>query len=465
MTGVQTCALPICLSLNAITGLISGTPTVAQVAASYAVTAYGPGGTGTASVSITVAAPPVIAYTSASISATRRVTITPDTVLSTGGAVTGYSVSPALPAGLSLNTSTGLISGKPTVVSASANYSVVASGPGGLDTAVVSIAVQDTAPAFAYLHPTSDYLKNSAISPNTVVSSGGAVTVYHVSPSLPNGLSLDTVSGAISGTPTDTSVAMDYTVTGTGPGGSGVATVNIAVSSSLPPPVVAYVRPSPSYVKHVAIVPDSILSSGGPVTVYHVSPALPNGLSLDTVTGVISGTPSGTSASANYSVIAMGAGGLDTAVLNITVQDTAPAISYVRASFSAVKNVAITPDTAVLVGTGAVNVYHVSPALPTGLTLDSVSGRISGTPTVVAASANYTVTATGPGGNGQSVVSVAVADTAPNIAYVRSSISGVPGTGIIPDTVVLVGTGAVSVYHVSPALPSGLTLEIGRAHV
>jgi hypothetical protein len=38
--------------------------------------------------------------------------------------ITAYSVAPALPAGLSLNTTTGVISGTPTAVAATATYTV-----------------------------------------------------------------------------------------------------------------------------------------------------------------------------------------------------------------------------------------------------------------------------------------------------------------------------------------------------
>lgn len=50
---------------------------------------------------------------------------------STGGAVTTYSISPALPAGLVLDTATGIISGTPTVLSSATNYTVTATNTGG----------------------------------------------------------------------------------------------------------------------------------------------------------------------------------------------------------------------------------------------------------------------------------------------------------------------------------------------
>ena len=55
---------------------------------------------------------------------------------------------------------------------------------------------------------------------------------------------------------------------------------------------------------------------------------------------------------------------------------------------------AITPTV-----TGTVTSYSVSPALPAGLSLNASNGQISGTPTVSAAPATYTVTATNSGGS------------------------------------------------------------------
>src|ERR1700722_12766413 len=59
------------------------------------------------------------------------------------GAVSSFSVNPALPAGLSISAATGTISGTPTAVAAQAIYTVTASNPSGTTTTQVSIAVTD----------------------------------------------------------------------------------------------------------------------------------------------------------------------------------------------------------------------------------------------------------------------------------------------------------------------------------
>ena len=57
------------------------------------------------------------------------------------GAVSSYSVSPALPAGLSLNVANGQISGTPSSVTAAANYLITAQNNGGTTTFNLSIVV------------------------------------------------------------------------------------------------------------------------------------------------------------------------------------------------------------------------------------------------------------------------------------------------------------------------------------
>lgn len=60
------------------------------------------------------------------------------------GTVTSYSVSPALPAGLSLSTTTGVISGVPTTATAAAAYTVTATNASGSTTAAVNIGITST---------------------------------------------------------------------------------------------------------------------------------------------------------------------------------------------------------------------------------------------------------------------------------------------------------------------------------
>ena len=60
-----------------------------------------------------------------------------------GGTITLFTIVPQLPAGLSLNPSTGVISGIPTVTSALTVYTVTGSNTGGVITGSVTITVND----------------------------------------------------------------------------------------------------------------------------------------------------------------------------------------------------------------------------------------------------------------------------------------------------------------------------------
>jgi hypothetical protein len=77
------------------------------------------------------------------------------------------------------------------------------------------------------------------ISPSAALSATGfsGTVSYAIAPALPTGLSLDSSTGVISGTPTAPQALTSYVMTGTGAtSGSATAGVSIAISASPPPP-------------------------------------------------------------------------------------------------------------------------------------------------------------------------------------------------------------------------------------
>ena len=59
--------------------------------------------------------------------------MTNNTPTASGGAVVSWSIVPSLPTGLAFNTTTGEISGTPTVISPSTVYTVTATNAGGVE--------------------------------------------------------------------------------------------------------------------------------------------------------------------------------------------------------------------------------------------------------------------------------------------------------------------------------------------
>ncbi|MGD0547440.1 MAG: putative Ig domain-containing protein, partial [Terracidiphilus sp.] len=369
----------------------------------------------------------------------KGVAIAADNPASSGGSLTGYSVIPSLPAGLSLNASTGAISGIPTVVAGSASYTVTAFGSGTTSaSATLSITVNDQPPsALSYAAGTAAYAINVPITPNFPANSGGTVISYSVLPALPAGLSFNTTTGVISGDPAALAPATIYTVTATNSGGNTTAPVTFAVNAAPSPGVpaapagLAYNPSNVVYTVGVPIPDNWPTSTGGaPLTyieytqappaqiyAYSISPALPQGLTLsgtavtiaDNGTGVISGIPTSASPKTPYVITASNSAGSTTAPLTITVNllPVSPSgLSYAAPAPVFVAGAAITPDAPEnnsTIPTGST--YSVSPGLPSGLSLDPSTGIVSGTPAAMPSSivppppstATYTVTATSAG--------------------------------------------------------------------
>jgi hypothetical protein len=108
---------------------------------------------------------------------------------------------------------------------------------------------------------------------------------YYVGPFLPAGLSFNNATGTLSGTPTATSPATNYTVTAYNPAGGKSATISIKVISGLPS--LSYSSPQ-TYTEGTAITPLTPTSSNVAAPGYSSSPLTlgsgfsgPAGVSID----------------------------------------------------------------------------------------------------------------------------------------------------------------------------------------
>ena len=302
------------------------------------------------------------------------------------------------------------------------------------------------------------YTKGESAPANTPTVTGGAATSFAVSPALPAGLALNAASGVITGTPLVLATTAPYLVTASNGGGSTSASLQLTVNDAAPSNL-AYAAASAIYTKGVPIAPNTPSNVGGGVVSYSISPTLPSGLVLSASTGILSGTPALVASSTPYTVTAVNSGGTATATLTLAVQDVAPAnLSYSTAVATYFRGVPIAANLPSSTG-GAVTLYAVAPALPSGLSLNPATGVISGTPTVLTGMATHTVTASNSGGSASTDLSIRVMDAAPaTLAYSANPAVYVKGTAIVPNVPSNTG-GVITAYTVLPALPAGLALD------
>lgn len=315
-----------------------------------------------------------------------------------------YAVSPALPAGLALNTTTGIISGTPTALSTSSNYTITATNTGGSTTAQLNIAVEEGGYRNSALITINDLASASPYPSEIVVPATAGtitrvtVTIYGLTHARQNDLDILLVG------PLGQKVLLMSDVGG----GVSVANVNLTFDDAA-----AVFLPTGA----VPITTGTYkpTDSGGNSDAFTTpAPAEPYGLTMSVFNGTI---PTGT-----WSLYVMDDRATNTGSISggwrLSLQTTAPivaapsALSYSSNPATYTKDTPITNNTPTSSG-GAVVSYSVSPALPAGLTLNTSSGIISGTPTTLAAAANYTITATNTGGSTTASVSITVNDIAP----------------------------------------------------
>lgn len=134
----------------------------------------------------------------------------------------------------------------------------------------------------------------------------------------------------------------------------------------------------------------------GRIDSYSVVPALPPGLWLDRLTGVVSGTPTTTSAPRVYTITAINTAGSATFRLILSVAEPPSRLSY-RSPVQVTVGVAIRALSPTV--TGTVDHYAIFPGLPAGLVIDTQNGTISGTASVARNLAPYTITASSLAGS------------------------------------------------------------------
>jgi Putative Ig domain len=398
-------ALPAGLTLNAATGAITGTPTTPGTS-NFTVQATD---SGTPQQVVTkalmIVINPVLAFTTASLPSGTVGTAYTQTLQTNGGGIAPITWSitlGSLPPGLSLNASTGVISGTPTTATGSPfNFTVQAADSGTPQQAAsqaLSISIA-TAPLSVATTGLPDGVVGQAYNNATLQSAGGNPPVtWSISVgSLPSGLTLNAGTGAITGTPT-TAGTTTFTVKATD---SSTPTAQTA-TKQLSITVVAALTITTSSLPNgtVGSAYNTTVAATGGTTPYTWSWAaqsgssLPPGLSINSGTGAISGTPS---SQGTFSV-------------TVTVTDSTTPQQTASANFS----ISVTVTTLMVTTTSLPNGTVSSPynqqlnfsggtppvtwsisvgSLPSWASLNASTGQITGTPNATGTT-SFTVKAT-----------------------------------------------------------------------
>ena len=304
----------------------------------------------------------------------------------------------ALPGGLTLNPSTGAITGTPASAGTFTFTASVTDSQGGTaSTATSNCSIIITPPQPLSLLCAASTGQVGVPYNSALVASGGVppYTFSITSGVLPDGLTLNTSTGAITGTPTAagtfnfTAQVADKT---NAMGGTKTTNCSIVIA---PAPLKLLCAASTG---QVGVPYNSALVASGGVPPYSYSitlGSLPPGLSLNTSTGAITGTPS-SPGSFSFTSQAMDSSGnvsTNTVTTGCTITISPAPLSVLCATST---GKVATPYSSAFVASGGTAPYTfaiTAGALPAGLTLNPSTGALTGTPTT-AGTFNFTVTAT-----------------------------------------------------------------------
>ena len=135
----------------------------------------------------------------------------------------------------------------------------------------ITILINDAPPSSINYSPSSSVLtKGTTMGNVTPTYGGGTPTSWTITPNLPTGLSFNTSSGEIGGTPTAVSPQTTYTITATNAGGSGSTTITIQVND-IPPYLLSYSDDPFTLTKGTTMQTASPTISGGQIDTWSIT--------------------------------------------------------------------------------------------------------------------------------------------------------------------------------------------------
>jgi len=370
----ETGALPAGVTFNDVTGVLAGTPLPGSGGV-YTVTFTATNGVSpdaTQTFTLTVFQIPQI--TSATSTTFTVGSSGSFTVTANGYPAASISEAGTLPTGVSFNDATGVLSGTP-LQGTGGVYPVdfTPSNTAGTGTPQVFVLVVDQAPAFTSAN-TTVFAVGSART-FTVTASGFPAPTFSNLGALPAGVSLNPTTGVLSGTP-QTGTGGSYPLTISADNG-----VNPVASESFTLVVDEVPQISSPNSTNFTVGTNGtfqVTASGYPGSTFAETDPLPAGLSFNTASGVLTGTPlanTGGTYTLHFTPMNFtGTGATQTFTL-IVLQD--PAITSANAATFTVGSFGSFNVTA----TGyPAPTYEETGALPNGVTFNDTTGVFSGTP-------------------------------------------------------------------------------------
>ena len=277
--------LPTGITIDSVTGEVSGTPIVVQNTTEYTVWANTSLESASATMFIEVVGAPEFSYEPSEFNLMRLHAMPTSLPISFGGIVESWEIIPDLPSGLNFDFTTGQISGTPTENQPTTIFTIWGNNSAGDFSFDISISITEEPPNIVYQDPSielTQYIRMDDLVPD---SNGGLIDSWSIDPQLPLGLFFD--NGTISGIPGVNQSEQSYTVWANNSEGSDSDIITIEIA---PPPLGIVASQSELIlVENIAMDVVSLTYVGGNVTTWELEGELPTGLIFDSTNLTISG--------------------------------------------------------------------------------------------------------------------------------------------------------------------------------